>query len=83
MNATAIDPAADDALVYDLDLLARREPEEQPERRVAPYPLEPTAWLERRCPVCHEPYGPQVETCPLDGQPLRAVLVSRPFLWLG
>ena len=75
--------AADDALVYDLDLLARREPEEQPERRVAPYPLEPTVWFERCCPACHELYGDELETCPLDGHVLREVLVSRPFLWLG
>lgn len=83
MNVKWIDPAADDALLYDLDLLAGHQPEAQPEPRVAPYPVEPTAWLEYRCPACRERYRRQVEICPVDGQPLDEVMVSRPFLWLG
>jgi hypothetical protein len=83
MDATTIDPAAEDAQVYDLDLIVCREAGARTELRVAPYPLEPTAWFERLCPKCHELYGDELETCPLDGHVLREVLVSRPFLWLG
>lgn len=83
MNVELIDPAADDAVVYDLDLLARWQPGAPQELRVAPYPLEPTTWIEHRCLRCRETYGKQVEVCPLDGEPLDDVIVSRPFLWLG
>ena len=83
MNVKWIDPAADDALLYDLDLLAAPDTEVPLELRVVPYPVEPAAWNEHRCPECRELYGLKVETCPLDGQPLDEVVVSTPFLWLG
>ena len=75
--------AADDALLYDLDLLTAPDTEVPLELRVAPYRLEPTAWTEHRCPACCELYGLEFEKCPLDGQPLDEVVVSNPFLWLG
>lgn len=83
MNARMIDPAADDALLYDLDLLAGHRPEAQVLPRLAPYRVQPTAWVERRCPVCRGRYGRHVDVCPRDGQPLDEVRVSCPFLWLG
>lgn len=82
MNVKWIDPAADDVVLYDLDLLVGDQLEAQPEPRVVPYPVEPTTWLEYRCPTCGEAYG-EADECPVDHQPLGEVIVSMPFLWLG
>ncbi len=95
MNAALMDPAAADGLLYPLDPAAERDLAyveavavgppltRRGPRPVAPYPLAPTIWTERCCPVCRHSYSDNVAVCPRDAFRLDPVLMSQPFLWLG
>ena len=89
MNAVLIDPAAADALLYHLDpaagsalvddlerIVIGPPVERRTQQPVAPYPLDPTSWTERHCPVCHHRYSHTVAVCPRDAARLDPVLLS-------